>query len=117
VRCAGDVSDGILVDLARTARASGCGAEIWADKVPVDSELPERFGQDWLELAIGGGEDFELLAAVAELDLARLLSDWPGHLAPLSVIGALGEQPGVRLLDRRGGSEQAKPRSLASHFS
>lgn len=117
VRCAGDVSDGLLIDVARTARASGCGAEIWVDTVPVDTELAVRFGQDWLELAIGGGEDFELLAAVAEPDLARLLGDWPANLAPLSVIGALGEGSGVRLLNHRGGWEQATPRSLASHFS
>jgi thiamine-monophosphate kinase len=117
VRCAGDVSDGILIDVMRTATSSGCGAEIWADRVPVDTELRERFGQDWLALAIGGGEDFELLAAVAAADLAPLQRDWPADLAALSVIGVLGDKPGVRLLDRRGGTEQAKPRSLASHFS
>jgi thiamine-monophosphate kinase len=117
VRCAGDVSDGILVDAARTAAASGCGAEIWVDRVPVDQELHRRFGHRWLELAVGGGEDFELLAAVAEPDLHRLLRAWPAELAPLTAIGTLTEGSGLRLLDRRGGLERTPPDSVAEHFS
>ena len=117
VGCAGDVSDGILVDAARTARASGCGAEIWAESLPVDRHLSERFGRRWLELAAGGGEDFELLVAAAEPDIAALLRDWPADLAPLTAIGMLNEGSGLRLLDRRGGTEQTPPRTLASHFS
>jgi thiamine-monophosphate kinase len=117
VRCAGDVSDGILVDVARTAAASGCGAEIWADHVPVDEHLRERFSHRWLELAIGGGEDFELVAAIAEDELDGLVRAWPGNLAPLTVIGALTEGSGLRLLERRGGPERTPPASLAEHFS
>lgn len=117
VRCAGDVSDGIVVDVARTAAASGCAAEIWADSVPVDEHLRERFGQRWLELAVGGGEDFELVAAVAEKQVPELLGDWPQALAPLTVIGQLTEGAGLRLFDRMGGSELPLPASLAGHFT
>jgi thiamine-monophosphate kinase len=117
VRCAGDVSDGIVVDAARTARASGCAAELWADSLPVDAQLTERFSsQEWLELA-AGGEDFELLAAVPEPDAIGLLRGWPDDLAPLTIVGMLREGSGLRLLDRRGGSEQTPPATLASHFS
>ena len=117
VRCAGDVSDGILVDAARTARASSCAIEIWTDSLPVDAHLRDRFGEGWLELAVGGGEDFELLAATPESDAAALLSAWPRDLAPLTTIGALTAGSGLRLLDRRGGTEQTAPRTLAAHFS
>ncbi len=117
VLCGGDVSDGILVDAGRTARASGCAAEIWADDLPVDGHLSERFGRGWLELAAGGGEDFELVVAVPEPDVAALLRDWPGEFAPLTAIGRLTEGSGVHLLDHRGGTEQVAPRILASHFS
>jgi thiamine-monophosphate kinase len=117
VDCAGDVSDGVLIDAARTARASGCGAEVWAQSLPVDAQLSERFGRGWLELAAGGGEDFELLAAAAQADVAELLRQWPADLAPLTAIGVLYSGSGLRLLDRRGGSEQTPPRTLASHFS
>jgi thiamine-monophosphate kinase len=117
VLCAGDVSDGILIDTARTARASGCAAELWVDSLPVDAQLPARFGREWLELAAGGGEDFELLVAVAEPAVAALLRDWPADLALLTPVGMLNRGAGLRLLDRRGGTEQAAPRALASHFS
>jgi thiamine-monophosphate kinase len=117
VRCAGDVSDGVLIDAARTARASGCAAEIWVDSLPVDPQLSTRFGRGWLELAAAGGEDFELLVAAAQPAVAALVRDWPAELAPLTPVGMLSHGSGLRLLDRRGGSEQTPPPTLASHFS
>jgi thiamine-monophosphate kinase len=117
VRCGGDVSDGLLLDTARTARACGCAAELWAAQLPVDAGLRERFSQDWLELAAGGGEDFELLVAVAEAEVPALLQQWPIGLAPLTQVGMLQEGSGLRFLESRGGAELASPRSSASHFS
>ncbi len=117
VRCAGDVSDGVLVDAARTAVASSCAAEIWTGSLPVDAQLAGRFGRGWLELAVASGEDFELLAALPESDATALIDGWPGELAPLTAIGMLTEGTGLRLLDRRGGTEQVAPRTLAAHFS
>ncbi|HSG38257.1 MAG TPA: hypothetical protein VLE27_01355, partial [Thermoanaerobaculia bacterium] len=59
-----DVSDGVARDLHRLCRASGAGAEIAAEALP----LPDRFGElcktidaDPLALALGGGEDYVLL--------------------------------------------------------
>jgi thiamine monophosphate kinase len=83
----------------------------------VDAHLSERFGRGWLELAAGGGEDFELVAAVPEQDVAALLRRWPAELAPLTAIGRLTEGSGVHLLDHRGGTEQVPPRTLARHFT
>jgi thiamine-monophosphate kinase len=117
VRCGGDISDGLLLDAARTARACGCAAELWAETLPVDAHLTERFGPQWLELAIGGGEDFELLVAVPEADAARLVGDWPEGLAPLREVGRLRPGTGVRLLDRREGTEMTQPRTAAQHFA
>src|SRR5205807_1582448 len=72
VRCGGDLSDGLLADAARTTDASGCAAELWLDVIPVDAALPRAFPSDWVELALGGGEDFELLLAVPPGDLLAL---------------------------------------------
>ena len=116
VRCAGDLSDGLLVDASRTAAASGCGVEIWRDALPVDAELCDAFHDDWSALAIGGGEDFELLAAVPPSDLDALRRAWPADLAPLSVVGRLVEGEGVRLLDREGGAQLALPPVSSRHF-
>jgi thiamine-monophosphate kinase len=117
VRCAGDLSDGLLVDARRTAAASGCTAELWRDALPVDAALREAFGEEsWLALAIAGGEDFELLAAVPPEDLDALLRDWPAGLAPLTVVGRLVEGDGVRLLDAQGGAAVALPQVSSRHF-
>jgi thiamine-monophosphate kinase len=116
VRCAGDVSDGLLVDARRTADAGGCGAELWRDALPVDVALSDVFGDDWVGLAIGGGEDFELLAAVAPDAVDALRDGWPADLAPLTVVGRLVEESGVRLLDCAGGTELALPPVASRHF-
>lgn len=59
-----DLSDGIASDLSRLAEESGVGARIFADRIPVDpitQEVAQLLGLDPLRLALGGGEDFELL--------------------------------------------------------
>lgn len=114
VACAGDVSDGLLVDAARTAAASGCAAELWLDAVPVEAALVACFGDAWPALALGGGEDFELLAAVPADRVAGLLAGW--RLTPLRVVGRLVEGAGLRLLDRAGGAVIPPPATAARHF-
>lgn len=52
-----DVSDGVAKDLPRLAAASGCGFEIFSEKIP-------RSAGCSLEQALGDGEDFELLFAL-----------------------------------------------------
>jgi len=117
VRCGGDLSDGLLVDTARTAAASGCGAELWLDAVPNDPALRNSFGAAWPELALGGGEDFELLACHSSRRAGRLVREWPEYAAALSVVGRLVSTPGVRLLDRKGGRELPLPAVASRHFA
>jgi thiamine-monophosphate kinase len=54
-----DISDGLASDLPRILSASGCGAEVDLERLPVHPALPpDRCG--W-ESAVGEGEDYELL--------------------------------------------------------
>ena len=56
-----DVSDGLLADLAHVCRASGCGAAIDVERVPLSAELLSLFPpQEALAHALGGGDDYEL---------------------------------------------------------
>lgn len=57
-----DCSDGLGVDLGRLCSASGVGAEIEVERLPQpDARLCSLLGEDPLELALGGGEDYVLI--------------------------------------------------------
>ena len=59
-----DISDGIGSDLGHILEASGCGARIDVAVLPLSPALRRvcaRLGWDAAALAIGGGEDYELL--------------------------------------------------------
>ena len=58
VRACMDVSDGLVQDLGHLCRASCVGAEVEAERVPRSAAGP-------LELCLTGGDDYELLMAVA----------------------------------------------------
>jgi len=56
-----DISDGLLADLAHLCKASGCGATIDVERVPLSAELLSLFPpQEALAHALGGGDDYEL---------------------------------------------------------
>ncbi len=61
VRCAIDVSDGLLQDLGHISRASGVSIRVDAARVPTSASLREVFPARALGLALTGGEDYELI--------------------------------------------------------
>jgi thiamine-monophosphate kinase len=56
-----DTSDGLLADLRHICEASKVGAKVNVDLVPVHDVVKVSFKEKALELALGGGEDYELL--------------------------------------------------------
>lgn len=69
-RAALDVSDGLLADLGHLCAASGVGARIEAGLVPLSEAASAALAADGglLEPILTGGDDYEVLAAVAEAD-------------------------------------------------
>jgi thiamine-monophosphate kinase len=69
-----DISDGLSSDLMHLCKESGVGAKVYADRIPVDENLRDlyRSEQERLEIALNGGEDFELLFTVPEAQLSSL---------------------------------------------
>jgi thiamine-monophosphate kinase len=99
-----DVSDGLSLDLARLCRASGCGAVLDLESVPISAaarQLAEKSGQTPLEHALSDGEDFELLLAVPEAEARRMVAEHPLAI-PLRVIGRFTADPGLLARDERG---------------
>jgi len=66
-----DVSDGLSVDLAHICEESGVGASVELGRIPVSKEL-RRSSKRPLDLALNGGEDFELLFMVRPRNVPRL---------------------------------------------
>jgi thiamine-monophosphate kinase len=64
-----DLSDGLSTDLPRLCEASGVGACIKADSLPLASLAAAREAR---RLALHGGDDYELLFAVSQRNAARL---------------------------------------------
>jgi thiamine-monophosphate kinase len=116
-----DVSDGLALDLSRLCAESRVGATVTLADVPVADgleDLAKAFdGQfDPLDLAMHGGEDYELLAALppeAVEGAAEKLVERFG--TGLSVIGTVTEE-GVRAVGEDGVERTLEPRGW-DHFA
>jgi thiamine-monophosphate kinase len=101
VRAMMDLSDGISTDLARMAVASGIGAVI--DDVPIapaTQAVADAASADARSWALDGGEDFELLVAVATTAFTHLAGRFrAGFKRDLYRIGYATEEGGVRFAD------------------
>ena len=87
-----DISDGLAVDLGHLCDASHLGCVVDAGSIPIDPSLAGLEGAQSLELAVTGGEDFELLFTIdpERLEEARgLVSALEGSI-PFTRIGTMG---------------------------
>jgi thiamine-monophosphate kinase len=93
VSCMMDLSDGLSMDLPRLCAASGVGAEIRVSNLPVfpGSAL---WGCDPVELALNGGEDYELLFAVPKSRSRILEKEYPATLPRITRIGEMTSNVG-----------------------
>ncbi len=102
VRCAIDVSDGLLQDLGHVAKASKLGAVVRRESIPVDMALLEEFEADEaLQYAAAGGEDYELVFVGRR---ERIEGAARGAGVPVTVIGEMvaDAERRVRVLDAAG---------------
>jgi len=102
-----DSSDGLSTDLTRLAAASGAGATV--DDVPIHAlaeAVARAAGDDPAAYALDGGEDFELIVAVAPRAFAHLAAAYRARFGrPLIAVGRLERGAGLRLR-RAGGDER-----------
>ncbi|MXY44776.1 MAG: thiamine-phosphate kinase [Dehalococcoidia bacterium] len=100
IRAAMDISDGLVGDLTKLCEASGVGAVVRGNEVPVSEALRLQFPDRWLSLALTGGEDYELLFTGRE-EAVREVSEAVD--VPVTVIGEIVDASrGVSVLDSKG---------------
>ncbi len=69
-----DISDGLSSDLKHLCQVSGVGARIDGERIPFDQNISAASRRDFnsLDLALNGGEDFELLFTVSQRNREKL---------------------------------------------
>jgi thiamine-monophosphate kinase len=116
-RAAMDVSDGLADAVRQLARASGCGARVDAEAIPVEAGARDWWagrGQDIVSAAVAGGEDYELLLAIPKRWSGRLRHVLQRVTRPaLTRIGALTREKELVLV--RNGEAHAWPSGF-EHF-
>jgi len=91
-----DISDGLAADVSHLCTESGCGAILYAEAIPIaDAARALADERTPLEHALGDGEDFELVFAVAPADAETLLRMPP--VPGLTVIGECVAEAGLWL--------------------
>lgn len=101
-----DVSDGILSDTRHLLEMSKVGARIWTDRLPL-SNLYRRwirsYSEDPFELALNGGEDYELLFTAPPRWRSTLIRLSKTLNLPITCVGEiLPQKEGLQVIDRLG---------------
>lgn len=115
-----DLSDGLSGDLNHLCQASGVGAELWATHIPVSTECQaysQGHGQLPLDLAMRGGEDYELLFSAPAKNGQRIETISRSCNVPISCIGKIHPKEfGIRLKLADGSSRKIITTSF-NHFT
>jgi thiamine-monophosphate kinase len=108
-----DISDGLSTDLARLCAASQVGAKIYANKIPkvaIPAAAAKKLATrrlDPLQLALHGGEDYELLLTGSPSQVKKLRNA-PGA-SKLTAIGEITIKRKIVLVHLDGSEEPLDP--------
>lgn len=93
-----DTSDGLADAVLQVAKASSVAIEIKAEQIPIHDEtkrIASELGHDAIELALYGGEDFELLACMDSSVLSELNNSVESPI--FTAIGSVKTGSGARV--------------------
>ena len=113
-----DLSDGLSSDLGHVLDASGVGAQVWGDRVPVHADaaaMARRDGRSQIDHALHDGEDFELCFTVP----AGRADDLTDHGLAGTAVSCIGRVTAGRdyvLFDCMGGTPRPMIRRGYDHF-
>lgn len=110
-----DISDGLLGDLEHILEASGVGARLQADRLPLSSALQQLYPQQVRDWALAGGEDFELCLTVPAEEVDACLETARTLGVRLTEVGEITAETGLQVLDENGQTLHLLPGSW-DHF-
>jgi thiamine-monophosphate kinase len=114
-----DISDGLLADLDHIVHQSSMGAEIELPLIPLSSEIKEKaaqYGLAPLTLALGGGDDYELLFTISPEKSGAVDQLREEFTCPITRIGKLSRaMDGIMVKDEHGNIREVQP-SGYDHF-
>jgi len=113
-----DISDGLLGDLAKLCRASELGAVVNIEDIPLSPAIRAmiRMSAHHRDVALNGGDDYEVLCAVPESRSADFEAAAASAGVPVARIGALTKYArGVSVIDEGGEPLQIRSGSF-EHF-
>jgi len=101
VRTAIDISDGLISDLNHICQTSRVSARIEINRIPIHPTVRANFGDRATELALSGGEDYELLFAISAGSIDRIKE---AISCPITVIGEIiaGKASEITLVNEKG---------------
>lgn len=113
-----DVSDGLVGDLAKMMRASGASAEVDLGAVPLSraARLAIAAEPSGFDVAVTGGDDYEILATVPEAEAAGFEAAALAAGVPVTVIGRVVAGDDAALFRDRDGRARVFDRSSFGHF-
>lgn len=110
-----DISDGLLADLGHICTASDLGAELQLEAIPLSEQLLAFAGSSAIELALSGGDDYELCFTAPADSGEHLKSIAAQQNLRLTEVGRMVVGSGVECLDARGVKQVIQQRGY-SHF-
>lgn len=110
-----DVSDGLVQDLGHICRASGVGAVLRAEAVPL-SAAARNAGSSWLTTCLTGGDDYEVLMAVPPGRAERLRAAATAASIGVTQVGHFTSGPPEVMVRQANGEILALKQGGWSHF-
>jgi thiamine-monophosphate kinase len=116
-RAALDISDGLLQDLGHVLTASGVGARVDADAVPVSSAVAALPTPLRRLAALSGGDVYELCFTAPPGSRSQVIAAAAAAGIAVTRIGQITAAPGLRLVDAHGAPLDPLPHGGYDHFA
>jgi thiamine-monophosphate kinase len=113
-RAAIDLSDGLVADLTHLCKASGCGAIIYEDRLPISHSALRAHPSPHF-FALNAGDDYELLVAASPRKEKKLFRAAVKTKTPLTCIGELTRRKKI-VITNGAGINITPPKKGYNHF-